>query len=313
VWRGTRAFFLAAAAALVLGGCGDDSDPTAPEPGAEPDAIGLIRVLPGDAQGYSTADLLALEEGLDLASSADPYSDRELTPFTNATLGGVYAGHPEEAVVDALELPSATALASTAGGDGAPVTAVAISSGTAEIREALLDLGFVDRGGVLEGPDGARATHERLRGTFEIVEAGEAISSERLPPGDDATAVRFVEDGFLVSDDGDLLRSLGSEADELPLQVQSSLQGDATHSLLVGGGDGCILEQGIATSADGSGELVFLLDQDPDPSRFSSLDSAGFGEPAVDGDRLVIPIDVDAPESPADLLSRTLPGYDCSS
>jgi hypothetical protein len=131
------------------------------------------------------------------------------------------------------------------------------------------------------------------------------------PRGPGAIAVRFVDGGFLVSDSGELLRSLGAQAGELPSRVQSSLGGDATQVLLSEGG--CVLEMGIATSADGSGELIFQLDEDPDPSRFNSLDSTRFGEPSVDGDQLAIPIRPDAPESPLDLLAAALPGYDCAS
>lgn len=304
-WRGLAA---AAVATVILGGCGGDSDEPVGDQSAGSNAFDLVRLLPQDAQSYSTVDLAALKRGLGLSTSASPYSDRQLIPFTSEALNGVYAGAPNRAVLDALDLPSATALASSSAGRGPQITAVATSVDPAEIRKALLDLGFVDRGGVLEGPDGERASPERHAAQVEKVPAGTAIT-EIEPPVHGAIAVRFADGAFLVSDSGELLRSLGSVASESPLRVQSSLEGDATFAFK---GGGCILEQGIATNADGSGVLIFEVDGVPDPKGFSGLDSPRFGEPIVGGEQLRIPIDLDAPEAPASFLLLALPGYDCS-
>ncbi|MGB2852589.1 MAG: hypothetical protein WBC01_13090 [Solirubrobacterales bacterium] len=305
-WRGLAA---AAVATVILGGCSGDSDEPVGDQSAGSNAFDVVRLLPQDAQSYSTVDLAALKRGLGLSTSASPYNDRQLIPFTSEVLNGVYAGAPNRAVRDAPDLPSATALASSSAGRGPQITAVATSADPAEIRKALGDLGFVDRGGVLEGPDGERASPERHEAKIEKVPAGTAIAETEPPPVHGAIAVRFADGAFLVSDSGELLRSLGSVAGESPLRVQSSLEGDATFAFK---GGGCILEQGIATNADGSGVLIFEVDGVPDPKGFSGLNSPRFGEPIVGGEQLRIPIDLDAPEAPASFLLVALPGYDCS-
>lgn len=293
-------------ATVVLAGCGGDSGEQVQPRTAGSGALDLVRLLPQDADTYSTVDLTALKGGLAVPASANPYSDRKLISFTSATLNGVYAGVPKRTVVDALELPSATALAFSSGGFGEDVTAVATPVDLEQVREALLALGFVDRGGVLEGPDGKRAVPERREPKTGTVQSGAPIQLE--PPVHGASAVRLEDGGFLISDNGELLRSLGSQASELPLRVLNSLEGDATNAFR---GVECIREEGIATSADGSGELIFALDGRPDPKRFSGLDSPKFGEPAVSGNQLIVPIELDRPEPPLGFLAITLPGYDC--
>ena len=238
-------------------------------------------------------------------------SGSELAAFASQTLNGVFAGFPKQSVMDALDLPAATAAASGSGVPDGEVSMVASSTDPAEIEEALLDLGFVDRGGVLEGPDGDRAIPLDYEGTVEEVSPPIAeTDSESIPHG--ATAVRFVDGGFLVSDSGELLRSLDSEANGLPFPIQSAIEGDATHAFeLPPEPDVCIRAQGIATSADGSGVLAFEIDGEPDPSRVRGPDPSELGEPVVDGNQLVVPIDLDEPTPPLEYLNLTFAGYDC--
>jgi hypothetical protein len=235
---------------------------------------------------------------LGLPDDVDPFRDRKLNPFSNSSLGGLYSASPAPRVLDALATPAVSALAFADDHDSAPVTAMRIAADPSDIRADLLALGFVDRDGVLEGPNGKRATGVKpIQGEVEVISTGE---SETEPSGSPhhGLAIRFIDDTLFLSADADALRGLpATPADRLPLDVQSMLDGDATWAL--GPGD-CLLGSGIAMDADGSGELVYVVDGRPDADAFTGAISSELGDPEIDGNVLTVPVDVGRPLSPQD-------------
>lgn len=148
-----RRFALIATACVVLSlaSCGGDEDSGAS------DAMELTRWLPTDSPSYSAVDVAALKADLDLPPDSDPLGGR-ISSWTAGSWVGLFFGYPSPAVVRALDLSAVTQVADRgATKDVQPVTAMRTSAPPGEIRDALLDLGFVEREGILEGPRGKRA------------------------------------------------------------------------------------------------------------------------------------------------------------
>lgn len=295
----TRRTITTAAALLAgtLAGCGGD--------GGSNDAVELTKRLPTHAIGYTALDLAALKSDLGLPDDADPLSAPRLRGTAYSALAGlmpplrrrievVRPGEdisseplkaPRAKILDSLDPGLITAVATSQrgkAGGGSGVTVLATSEDIGEIGSALGDLGFRDRGGVLEDPDGGAAV--------------------RL---DDATVY--------ASDDEDLLRSLPDDpVDDLPAELLDELEGDQVR---VARSDGCVQEYGSAGSDDGTAEFAFLVEGEADPAKVQISEPSGIdvGATEVDGDVVKVRVEStsDGRATPEDLQSELLPGYDC--
>ena len=171
-------------AGLIAAGCGSSSDQSSPTTQAG-EQIDLVRFLLPGADYYETADLAAIRRGLGLPEDADPLRGK-LGGFGNQLAGGLFSANLEHAVLAALDPPSWSEMAFSNKGDPTPVTAIRTEGDASEIEAKLLDLGFVDRDGVLEGPDGGRATGD--------IDSGGPFTHHPL-------AVRFIGDDVFASTD----------------------------------------------------------------------------------------------------------------
>lgn len=280
--RGLGMIAFAVSIALGAAGCGGDSDEAVGDGGG---AIDLTRLLPADGYSYTSVDVVALKRDLELPADTSVMgsgSDAEVTlaNFTSSSLGGLYSSNPARAVLDALDLPAVTAVASSFGKGNEAVSALSTSADTETIRSRLRALGFVDHGGVLEGPDGLRATGTHVRGRIVVV--NNKTDLEGLPSFPHGPlAVRIDKGGLLLSGDGDLLRSLPTTLGELPLEIEAFLEGDAMRA--IGPIGGCLDGEGVVTNLDGSGRLAFLVSGGADASKFSSDSSEGLGDHKLTG------------------------------
>ena len=195
--------------------------------------------------------------------------------------------------------------------DVEPVTAMRTTADTGEIRSALLDFGFVDRDGILEGPDGRRADGQQdLSGCGETIVNGETV--DPCPkPEHGALAVRIEGDVILVSPDAALLAAAPDSPGDPPLEVLPMLDGDAAFAN--GAGYECVREYGMATSPDGSGEMVATYDGSPDDIevRPDPGPDNGVAEPAFDGDVVTVELGLPEPVSPRQFQSDRFAGIFC--
>ena len=239
----------------AVAGCGGSD-------GGEGAAVDLTKRLPADADFYSTVDLGALRQGLDLPDDADPL-DGDLLSFSGPL--GILAQFGDPDVTEALELPQAFALATAVTADG-PVTAIATHADTGEIGSTLGDLGFEDQGGVLSGGD-----------------------SQTL-------AVRLDDGAIYLARDAEGLEGIDREpADDPPRQLLEEL--DAPLIQTTPSPD-CARESAITANADGSGEIAYLIDGGADASRLAPPESdvddrVTFGEPQVDGDLITLMVEAE--------------------
>lgn len=304
-------------AAIVLAGCGDGGGTTdAPidslvsespgVSGSANDVVQLTRRLPPGADGYSAVDVAAVKDGLGMSDSADPIGDTEVFALTSPALSGIFTSNPEKKVVAALDLSEATAFAGSPDRQYEFVTAVETDADEADLRESLRKLGFLENQGVLEGPYGVDAIAEPPQTITSEVGAA-PTKPERFEHR--PIAIRFFDGGFLVSNSRESLRRLGSVADELPAEALEGMDGEMVFGR--DGGSDCVRSQGLETNMDGSGRVIFVIDGAPEPAGFSPEGSDPYGEPTVAGERLIVPLETDGPESPRQVIADTLPGYDC--
>lgn len=272
---------MAAALALSLGlaGCGGGG-------GGGNDAVDLTKRLAPGADSYEAVDDAAVKDGLGLPDDADPLDPgrSELSAFVLPTLAGLMAGRPSRRELAALDLGAVTASASSSTDDGSKpldqVTVLASSADIGVIGSALGDLGFTDRGGILE-------------------------------PHDGSPAVRLDDGTIYVSADAAPLRDLPREpADDLPSSLLGELGGEAVSVL---GPTACVDASGSGSSANGTGELAFLVKGGPDPSKveYEAADGITVGDADVHGDVVGVPFESDRPLSAPDVRATLLPGYDC--
>lgn len=264
---------------FVLSGCGSS--------GGTSNAVDLTKRLAPDAPSYRVVDFTTLRVDLGLPEDADPLTG-DLAVLASPALGSLPAvtGMP---IAATLDLGRATAAATAT--ERESVTVLSTEADTGDIGSALGDLGFVDRGGVLE-------------------EVEQPEPSERPAP---APAIRLEEGLIFIAEDPALLRDLPADPlDDLPAELLGDL-GDAPVIVTIEV-DACVRATGMTAEADGSGELAFLVDGGADAERLSPADEQGleFGEAEVDGDLITIPVSsVDGGYAAMDAAMGLLTSYDC--
>jgi len=262
---------------LLIAGCGGGDG------GSE--AIDLTKRLAPGGDFYAVVDVATLKQDLGLPEDADPLDiTAESDPVAELVSPALspLAGLVDPEIAEALDLGAVdAAAASSIGSDG--VTVISTTADTGEVGSALGDLGFEDRGGILEGD-------------------GEGAPTFRL------------EEGFiLVAADPSLLRDLPAEpADELPAPMLGELDGSGI--FISTRPSACTTGFGMGSDADGSGEVGFLVEGGADAARLELDEDAGisFGVPEVDGALITVAVDSDdgsaaAPAAAALLLVN----YDC--
>lgn len=298
---------------MVIAGCGggDSTDGGTPDDGA----IGLTGWLPTDAPAYAAIDVSSLKMGLDLPPDADPMGE-EIADWTVGSWVGLYISHPALSTIRALDLPAVTQVADRLSGkDVEPMTAMRTTSDTGEIRGALLELGFVDRDGILEGPDGERATgtEDADINCKEVLRGRDAESKclQKLKNVHGALAVRIEDDVILLSPDAEVLAAAPDSPGDPPLEVLSMLDGDVAFAN--GYGYRCVTQNGMATNPDGSGEMVAIYDGSPDEIEVAPDPGAdsGVSEPAFDGDVVTVELGLPEPMSPRQFQSDKFAGIFC--
>lgn len=277
---------------LGVAGCGGG--------GGTSSAVELTKRLPAGAPSYRVVDLTTLRADLGLPEDADPLAG-DLALITTPVLGTV-PGVAGTEVAAALDLGLATAAATAADS----VTVLATQADTGDIGSSLGDLGFEDRGGILERPGAARRS-----GQVEQVAAGQVPGETGLGPA--SAAVRLEEGLIFFADDPALLRGLPAEPlDDLPAELLTDL--DDAPVIDVTSVDTCFRETGKTAEADGSGELAFLVDGIAEADRLTPESEGGFtfGEPKVDGDLITVPVSSDSPGFAAlNVAAALLTTYDC--
>lgn len=227
-------------------------------------AVSLTRWLPSNAPGYAAADLAALRDDLGLDEESDPLErpDNALAAAAGAVLGPLALSLP-----DAVDLRFATEVATAREGEGA-ITAIATSADTGEIGSALGDAGYRDRGGVLVGEPGSPA--------FKLV-VGIVFAAPSPTP----------------------LRAIPDEpADEAPDPLIEDLSGPYVETRVSRAP--CARIEGATGLADGSGEVVVLLDPGADAPDLRTQDTptVKVGEPEADGETLSVEAEPADPDGP---------------
>ncbi|MFN8113656.1 MAG: hypothetical protein U0R51_10725 [Solirubrobacterales bacterium] len=305
--RGWLAFGIALA---VLGGCGDGSAEDV-EPGRG-GAIELTGWLP-PASGYASADLVALKRDLGLAEDADPLASSKLFEWIPGGWAGLYLSNPSKETRAALQLSAATEFAEMSiQKDEQPVTAIRTSADTDEIRQKLIDLGFVDRNGILEGPDGMRATGwEDTKPELCGSAGGLEPCGDRDSYPEKGLAVKIEDDVILLSPDAAKLAVAPDDPGGPPLEVQSLLDADVTYAS--GYDYQCVRQNGIATSPDGTGEMAAIFEGSSEALKITpEPGSEGVGQPVFDGDAVTVELDLPKPMGPRQFQSDEFAGISCA-
>lgn len=251
--------------------------------GGDNDGVALTEHLSTDADYYSAVDLTLLREDLDLPEDADPLAG-DLAPFGSIPLNPLLEVADTE-VRDALELPFAYAAAGADTEDGF-VGVIGTTADTGEVGSVLGDLGFRDQAGVLvnEGKPGA-------------------------------VAVRLDLGLIYVSQEPAALRTIPAEpADDPPTELLGELDAPVIQTIPP---PACGREAALTANADGSGELVYLINGGADATKLEPSSDGGsgatFGEPEVDGDLIELPIDLGESDGldARNLRSQYFIDYEC--
>lgn len=248
-----RLLVLCLALLPVATGCGG-GDSGASEANA---AVELTKLLPQGQVNYAAVDLDGLRQGYGLEPNANLYpppkdADPLVSTAVSTGLLGVSAANPDADVYEALELGTASAIASS--NDGVEgMTVIATDADPSTVESNLGELGYEKSEGVLAKGD---------RGLGFIVEDGLI---------------------FAAASAGDLrdLPKPGTEAPEPLLERGDGVFVYATHSA-----PDCVEATAQSLDTDGTGEVSFRVDGEPDPAKlnFEDTDSVTFDEPEVDGD-----------------------------
>ena len=268
----------ALAVATLLSACGGG--------GSGGNAVDLTKRLPHGADSYVVADLTKLREDLGLPEDADPLApkaggDPAFTELAGPSFDALTRQLPAPGVLGALDLGAVRAAAlATTGGEG--VAVLSTDADTGDVGSNLGDLGYRDRGGILTGDGSGPSFH--------------------LEPG-----------LIFVSGDPGRLRQLPDEpSDQLPATLLGEVDGDVIASLP--GLADCSAGVAASAGADGDGELALLIDGGADAGRLRLADSSAvsFGDPAVDGDLITVPVSSGSGGFAAyRALTLLLVAYDC--
>lgn len=130
-------------------------------------------------------------------------------------------------------------------------------------------------------------------------------------PRHGALAVRIEGDVILLSTDAATLTSADNGPGHVPLEVLRLLDGDALFAN--GYGYQCVTQNGIATSPDGSGEMVAILGGSPSDIeiRPDPGPDSGVGEPMIDDDVVMVELDLQEALAPRALQSDKFAGVFC--
>lgn len=296
-----RLLALAALAPILATGCGGG------ESGGN-GAVALTKRLSPDL-GYAVADLTAAREALGLPEDADPLARDEggrspFLPLVQEPFGSLGASIGRTPVTDVVDPALVRGVATDLPRAGSePVTVVRTDADTGEIGSSLGDLGYAERGGILELP----------RGLTEAAPSGRPESGISVVEGPEQPPAFLLEDGLVfISLDPAALRDLPAEPlDELPTPLLEALDEPAITTFP---GPECTSGLVAGTNVDGGGEVAFGVPEDPDPTRLEISDGAGvsFEAPEVDGDLVVARFDSAQPTTGAAIVVGLLAvDYDC--
>lgn len=241
----------------LAAGCGGGSEGTGGNAGVE-----LTKRLPDGESSYVAVDLDGLRDGTGLDADAELFPPPEgaeplVTFATGAAISGFFTAPLDPEVLTALDPGSASAIASSRG-DFDGLTVIATDADPEIVRGDLEKLGYDERDGIL--------THRGERAGF-IVEDGLILAAAR------------------AADLGDLPEE---PAGDLPESLLERADGVYVDTLEFG--DDCLQATATSLDTDGTGEVSYRVDGEPDPDKlnFEDTDAVTFAEPEVDGDTISI-------------------------